>query len=81
MQNAAEASDGRVYDPASELPYILKTEDVAKMLSVCNATALKEIRNAEKKGVLVRWIGKGNQPRVNRDSFCAYLESKPRRSI
>jgi len=73
--------DTRINDPKTELPYVLQTQDVAKILNVCNKTALQAIRNAERKGVLVLWIGKGNQPRVNRDSFCNYLESQSRKAI
>jgi len=71
------ATDDRIRNPRAELPYILNTKDVARLLNVCAETARKEIRVAEKRGgVLVRWIGKGNQPRVNRDSFLAYLETR-----
>jgi len=73
--------DTRIRDPRIELPYILKTEDVANLLDVCRKTAIKEIDAAERKGVLVLRIGKGKSPRVNRDSFCDYLESKSRKAI
>lgn len=71
--NLDNSYDDRIHDPVSELPYVLQTADVAKILNVCNKTALKVIRGAEKKGVRVLWIGKGNQPRLNRDAFLAWL--------
>lgn len=69
----------QIYDP-EQLPLVLKTQDVMNLCRCSKPSALDVIRQAEKQGILVLWVG--NQPRVNRDVFIDWLQSrKPRRAI
>ncbi|NLC47612.1 MAG: hypothetical protein GX766_10845 [Firmicutes bacterium] len=69
----------QIYDPG-QLPLVLKTQDIMNLCRCSRPSALDIIRKAEKQGILVLWVG--NQPRVNRDVFIDWLQSrKPRKAI
>jgi hypothetical protein len=66
----------QIYDPG-QLPLVLKTQDIMNLCRCSRPSALDIIRKAEKQGILVLWVG--NQPRVNRDAFIAWLQSRKSR--
>ena len=69
----------QIFDPG-QLPLVLKTQDIMNLCRCSRPSALDIIRKAEKQGILVLWVG--NQPRVNRDVFIDWLQSrKPRKAI
>lgn len=65
-----------IYEP-DQLPIVLKTQDVMNLCRCSRPSALDVIRKAERQGILVLWIG--NQPRVNRDVFIDWLQSRKSR--
>ena len=66
----------QIYDPG-QLPVVLKTQDIMNLCRCSRPSALTIARKAQKQGVNVLWIG--NQPRVNRDAFIAWLQSRKSR--
>lgn len=63
-----------IHKPEEELPYVLQTKDIMRLLQCSRPYALKAIRKAEKNGVFVLWVG--NRPRVNRDAFLEFLNGR-----
>lgn len=76
MQAEIKAVTEQIYEP-DQLPIVLKTQDVMNLCRCSKPWALTVIRKAEKQGILVLWIG--NQPRVNRDVFLDWLQSRKSR--
>jgi hypothetical protein len=71
-----KAVTGQIYDPG-QLPIVLKTQDIMNLCRCSRPSALDIIRKAEKQGILILWVG--NQPRVNRDVFIDWLQTKKSR--
>lgn len=79
MSAELKAVTEQIYEP-DQLPIVLKTQDVMNLCRCSKPSALAVVRKAEKQGIRVLWIG--NQPRVNRDAFIAWLQAgKPRKGI
>jgi|GEM_PF-2794316 len=52
----------------STLPAVLQAKHIVEIMDCCDATAMKLIREWDKKGFFpVVWCG--NSPRINRDTF------------
>lgn len=66
----------QIYNP-EQLPIVLKTQDVMNLCRCSRPNALNVVRKAQRQGVNVLWIG--NQPRVNRDVFLDWLQSRKSR--
>jgi hypothetical protein len=78
-QTEIKAVTQQIYDPG-QLPLVLKTQDVMNLCRCSKPSALDIIRKAEKQGMFVLWVC--NQPRVNRDVFIEWLQTrKSRKSI
>lgn len=65
-----------IYQP-EQLPIVLKTQDIMNLCRCSRPSALTIIRQAEKAGILILWIG--NQPRVNRDVFLEWQKTRKTR--
>ena len=71
--DGTNSSAKQVYEP-SQLPLVLKTQDVMTLCRCSRPYALQILRKAERQGVLVLWVGK--HPRVNRDAFLDWLSTR-----
>ena len=79
MTAEIKAVTKQIYEP-DQLPIVLKTQDIMNLCRCSRPSALDILRKAEKQGILILWVG--NQPRVNRDVFIAWLRAgKPRKSM
>lgn len=78
-QTEIKAVTKQIYAP-DQLPIVLKSQDIMNLCRCSRPSALDVVRKAEKQGILVLWVG--NSPRVNRDVFIEWLQTrKSRKSI
>lgn len=76
MSAELKAVTEQIYEP-DQLPIVLKTQDVMNLCRCSRPSALDIVRKAQKQGITVLWVG--NQPRVNRDAFIDWLQSRKSR--
>lgn len=79
VNHEIKAVTNQIYEPG-QLPIVLKTQDIMNLCRCSRPNALDVVRKAEKQGIFVLWVG--NQPRVNRDVFIEWMQTRrSRKSI